>query len=404
MLTTIAWRNIWRSRTRSLVVIGAIVLGIWALVFMISFTVGMVQSYVDDAIATSIGHLQVHQDSFREEAKLAYYFDIDPATLEELAALEAVKGVAPRTLVNAMVGSSRNTRGVQIRGIDPAAERLVTALDQRIVAGEYFSEEGRNPILLSSALAAKLKVKVRSKVVLTFQDLHHEITAGAFRVVGLFDTGNKPFDEGNVFVRRADLNRLLGEDAMTHELSFFLDTPQRLAEVKAEAKTILPELLVEDYREVAPDLQLYEGQIQTSATIFMTIIMLALLFGIVNTMLMAVLERYRELGMLMAVGMNKGRVFGMIVLETFFLALLAIIPGLLLGWGTVVILAKKGIDLSVFGNGLSQFGMSHMVYPQLQTAFYVQLAVIVAATALLGALYPAWRAIRLSPVEAIRKI
>jgi len=404
MLTTIAWRNIWRSRTRSLVVIGAIVLGIWALVFMISFTVGMVQSYVDDAIATSIGHLQVHQDSFREEPKLAYYFDLDPSTFQELSALEGVRGVAPRTLVNAMVGSTRNTRGVQIRGIDPEAERLVTELDQRLVSGDYFSEEGRNPILLSSALAAKLKVKVRSKVVLTFQDLNHDITAGAFRVVGLYDTGNKPFDEGNVFVRRADINRLLGEDAMTHELSFFLDDPQRLAEIQGETKTILPELLVEDYREVAPDLQLYEGQIQTSATIFMTIIMLALLFGIVNTMLMAVLERYRELGMLMAVGMNKGRVFGMIVLETFFLALLAIIPGLLLGWGTVVILAKRGIDLSVFGNGLSQFGMSHMVYPQLQSGFYVQLAVIVAGTALLGALYPAWRAIRLRPVEAIRKI
>ena len=404
MLTTIAWRNIWRSRTRSLVVIGAIVLGIWALVFMISFTVGMVQSYVDDAIATSIGHLQVHQDSFREEAKLAYHFDVDPATLKELSALEGVRGVAPRTLVNAMVGSTRNTRGVQIRGIDAEAERLVTELDQRVVSGEYFSEESRNPILISSGLAAKLKVKVRSKVVLTFQDLDHEITAGAFRVVGLYDTGNKPFDEGNVFVRRADINRLLGEDAMTHELSFFLDNPQRLAEVQAATKVILPELLVEDYREVAPDLQLYEGQIQTSATIFMTIIMLALLFGIVNTMLMAVLERYRELGMLMAVGMNKGRVFGMIVLETFYLAILAIVPGLLLGWGTVVFLAKRGIDLSVFGNGLSQFGMSHMVYPQLQSGFYVQLAVIVASTALLGALYPAWRAIRLRPVEAIRKI
>lgn len=404
MLTKIAWRNIWRARTRSAVVIGAIILGIWALIFMISFTTGMVQSYVDNAIATSIGHLQVHQDSFREEPKLIYSFDTTEEMLQSMSELEGVAGVAPRTLVNAMVGSSRSTRGVQIRGIDPAAEILVTALDQQIRDGEYFPEKGKNPILLSQSLAKKLKVKIRSKVVLTFQDKNNDITAGAFRVVGLFDTGNKPFDEGNVFVRRGDINRLLGADAMAHELSFFLNDPQRLSVVQEEVKAIVPELLVEDYRQVAPDLQLYEGQIQTSATIFMTIIMLALLFGIINTMLMAVLERYRELGMLMAVGMNKVRVFGMIVVETLFLALLALVPGLLLGWLTVLWLAQTGIDLSAFGGGLSQFGMSQIVYPQLQSGFYVQLALVVAFTALIGALYPAWRAIRLRPVEAIRKI
>lgn len=404
MLTTIAWRNIWRARTRSGVVIGAIILGIWALVFMISFTTGMVQSYVDNAIATSIGHLQVHQDSFREEPKLIYSFTTDDETLQYLGELEGVAGAAPRTLVNAMAGSSRSTRGVQIRGIDPAAEILVTGLDQQLVEGEYFPEKGRNPVLISQALANKLKVKIRSKVVLTFQDKNLEITAGAFRVVGLFNTGNKPFDEGNVFVRRSDINRLLGEEQMAHELAFFLNDPQRLGAVQQEVQAKLPDLLVEDYRQVAPDLQLYEGQIQTSATIFMVIIMLALLFGIINTMLMAVLERYRELGMLMAVGMNKVRVFGMIVLETLFLAVLALIPGLLLGWLTVVWLADSGIDLSAFSGGLSQFGMSQVVYPQLQAGFYVQLALAVALTALIGALYPAWRAIRLRPVEAIRKI
>ena len=270
--------------------------------------------------------------------------------------------------------------------------------------GDYFPEKGKNPILLSKTLAQKLKVKIRSKVVLTFQDKNLDITAGAFRVVGTFDTGNKPFDEGNVFVRRADINRLLGEPQMAHELSFLLDQPQRLAAVQQEVQAILPDLLVEDYRQVAPDLQLYEGQIQTSATIFIVIIMLALLFGIINTMLMAVLERYRELGMLMAVGMNKLRVFGMIVLETLYLAVLALIPGLALGWLTVYWMSSTGLDLSAFSGGLSQFGMSQIVYPQIQDGIYLQLGVAVGITALIGAIYPAWRAVRLRPVEAIRKI
>jgi ABC-type antimicrobial peptide transport system permease subunit len=132
--------------------------------------------------------------------------------------------------------------------------------------------------------------------------------------------------------------------------------------------------------------------------------MLALVFGIINTMLMAVLERYRELGMLMAVGMNKLRVFTMIVLETIMLAIVAVVPGLVLGYATVTYFGKNGIDLSAFSKGMQQFGMSDIVYTDLDPGFYVQLAMAVGITAVIGAIYPAYKAIRLKPVEAIRKI
>lgn len=404
MITNIAWRNIWRSPTRSGVVIGAIVLGIWALIFMISFSSGMIDSYVSSAIENSIGHIQVHKEAFKEDAGIDFYFEPTEDQLQALRSIPGVQGVAPRSMVNAMIGSSRSTNGAQIQAIDFAAEKKVSSLSNKIIEGEYLSEKTKKPLVIGDALAKKLNVKIRSKVVLTFQDLDGNITAGAFRIVGIFDTGNKLFDEGMAFVRRNDLNELLGKEGIAHELSFFLDDPDKLSEIQTLVKQQLPDLLVESYSEVSPDLKLYEGQIQTSATIFMTIIMLALLFGIINTMLMAVLERYRELGMLMAVGMNKLRVFTMIVLETIMLATVALFPGLLLGWGTVKYYSQKGIDLSAFSKGLEQFGMAQIVYPSLETAIYQQLALAVAITAVLGALYPAWKAISLKPVEAIRKI
>ncbi|MEZ4988108.1 MAG: FtsX-like permease family protein [Saprospiraceae bacterium] len=404
MISTLAWRNIWRSPTRSWVIIGAIMLGIWALVFMLSFTVGMVQSYVDNSIENGIGHLQVHNADYRQEAKVQYYFSTDVLPLAQWKTDERLQGVAVRTLVQAMAGSSRATRGVVIKGVDPLGESQATPLSRQIVEGEYLDANKKNCLIISKTLAGKLKVKLRSKIVLTFQDLEGHITAGAFRIVGIFDTGNKAIDEGNVFVNRLDINALLGNSAMAHEVSFLLKDITTLPAMKAALTAQLPELAVEDYKEVAPDLQLYEGQIQTSANIFMVIIMLALLFGIINTMLMAVLERYRELGMLMAVGMNKARVFGMILIETLLLAMIALIPGLLLGWGTVAWLSTTGIDLSAFSGGLSQFGMSTVVYPKLQAALYLQFAMAVCLTAILGAIYPAWKAIRLKPVEAMRKI
>ena len=404
MITNIAWRNIWRSRTRSWVVIGAIIMGIWALIFMISFTVGMVNSYVESTIENSIGHIQAHVEDFKEDADLEFFFTPTDEQLQNLKSIAGVQGVTARTKINAMIGSSRSTNGIQVQGFDPDLEKNVSRLSEQIIEGEYLSEKGKNPIIVGEALAKKIKVKLRSKVVLTFQDLEGNITAGAFRVVGIFNTGTKPFDEGTAFVRRNDLNRILGEEGMAHELAFFLNEPAQLAVIQDQIKDKMPDLLVESYSEISPDLKLYEGQIQTSATIFMIIIMLALLFGIINTMLMAVLERYRELGMLMAVGMNKARVFAMIVLETIMLAAIALIPGLFLGWATIQYFSSTGIDLSSFAEGMSQFGMAQVVYPSLETGMYQQLALAVAITAVLGAIYPAWKAIKLKPVEAIRKI
>lgn len=401
MLITIAWRNIWRSRTRSLVVMAAIVIGIWALAFMISFSLGMARSYVSSAIENSLSHLQAHHPQFGADAEARYYLDVPIELQEEVRKLPEVQNTTARTLLTGMLTTGKSPRGIQIRGIDPAGEAAVTRLNEKIVAGAYLSDDNRRQILIGERLAQKMGAKIRSKVVLTFQDVHGNITAGAFRVGGLFNTGNRPFDEGTVFVDRRELNELFGPADAAHEMAIYLRDPETLADAQRRVQQELADAKVENYREISPDVLLYESQIQTSATIFIVIIMLALLFGIINTMLMAVLERYHELGMLMAIGMNKGRVFAMIVLETLLLSGAGSLPGLLLGWLTVTRLQHTGIDLSSFSQSMEQFGLSQMVYPSLNADMYLQLAAAVVVTALVGAIYPAWKAIRLRPVEAI---
>lgn len=401
MLFTIAWRNIWRSRTRSMVVMAAIIIGIWALTFMISFSVGMVRGYVKDAIENSLSHLQVHQPDFTQDQEARFYLSEANQQLDQLLALPEVQGATARTLLNGMLSTGKSPKGIQIRGIDPAREAKVTRLDTKITEGAYLADSARHQLLIGERLAKKLGAKIRSKVVLTFQDAQGNITAGAFRVAGYFNTGNRPFDEGTVFVHRQELNELFGVDGAAHELAIYLHDPDALLAGQQRVQQALPGTRVENYREISPDVQLYESQIQTSATIFMVIIMLALLFGIINTMLMAVLERYHELGMLMAIGMNKGRIFAMIVLETILLALAASVPGLLLGWLTVSYLQQRGIDLTAFSQSMEQYGLSQVIYPSLDASLYLQMTAAVGVTALIGAIYPAWKAIRLRPVEAI---
>lgn len=388
---------------RSMVVMLAIVIGIWSLAFMISFSLGMVRGYVDGAIENNLSHLQVHHPQFSADAEAQYFLGSADARLAVIRQDERVRAAAARTLVSGMLTTARTPRGVQIRGIDPAEEAALTRLDQKLTEGSYFDNAGRNQLLLGDKLAKKLKIRLRAKVVLTFQDAGGNITAAAFRVAGFFNTGNTPFDEGTVFVRRAEMNALFGDPQAAHELAILLYSPAEMIAVQRKLQQSLPDGRVENYRELSPDVELYESQMQTSATIFISIIMLALLFGIVNTMLMAVLERYHELGMLMAIGMRKSSIFAMIVLETVLLAGAASLPGLLLGWVTVIWLGKSGIDLSAFAGSMEQFGLTQVIYPELDTTMYIQMVVAVVVTALLGAIYPAWKAVRLQPLSAIAR-
>lgn len=410
MIPILAWRNLWRNPTRTLVLIGAIALGVWAGLFMTGFATGMIKSYISNAIDQIVSHIQIHHPNFSEDHDVKFMLDQPDQHAAEIAEKEEVKAVAVRTLASGMISSAKGARGIRVKGINPAQESAVTGLDQRIVEGDYFAGKRKNEILISRALAKKLKVKIRSKLVLNMQDLEGEITPAAFRVVGIFHTGNKPFDEGHVFVQRKDLNRLLtltsaetvDPSMIGHEIAMLLHDTKNIPALQSAISK--PDWEVENYKEISPDLELYESQMEFVSTIYLSIIMLALTFGIINTMLMAVLERIRELGMLMGIGMNKLKVFLMIMLEAVFLGAVAAPIGLTLGVVTIYFLGSSGLDLSMYSDSLEMYGMSPIVYFDVPAKVYWQIPVFVACTAILAALYPAYKAIKLKPVEAIRKI
>jgi len=413
MIAIMAWRNIWRSTTRSMVVIVAIALGIWAAMFMSGFATGMAKSYVNNAIKNIISHIQIHHPDYADENDVKKRIEQPELVAEHVKETPHVQAVSVRSLANGMISTAQGARGIRVKGIVPEDEARTSALDSNIVEGDYLASDRRNPILISQELAEKLNAKVRSKMVLTFQNLHNEIVAGAFRVTGIFDTGNRGFNESHVFVMREDLNRLLlgGQEAtdttdfeVAHEMAIILNDAEQLDATNQQLENAFPDLKVETYREISPELQLYESQIESISAIYLTVIMLALIFGIVNTMLMAVLERVKELGMLMAIGMNKLRVFLMIALETVLLAVVGAPVGLLLGYLTIQYLGEYGIDLSAYSDTLSMYGMSSVIYFELDPVVYWQIPIAVAITAVLASLYPAYKAIRLRPVEAIRKI
>ena len=415
MLFKIAWRNIWRSRTRSAVVISSIAIGVWALSFVLSFSNGITYTFVKNSIRDQYSHLQIHHPKFKDDKNNKYFLEGKDESLKKIAQINEVEAVTSRIISTGMVSSSRGARGVQIMGVHPETETSVTQFDKHVIEGTYFTEGKKNQILISSRIAEKLKVKLRSRIVLTFQNIESDITAAAFRVVGIFDTGNMMFDEAMVYVVDKDLKKhllpnqevdsgKLYSENIAHEYAIYLNDSKNVQTAKSNLENLFPEALIEDYWELSPDIELYETQIETSNSIIIVIFMLALIFGIINTMLMAVLERYKELGMLMAIGMNKAKIFFMIVLETLMLSAVAAPIGLAIGAFTVFYFQDKGIDLSAFAKGLERFGMETTIFPVLNIGLYAKISFAVFITALLASIYPARKAVRLKPVEALHKI
>ena len=403
MLLKIAWRNVWRSPLRSFVVIGSVAVGIWSVVTLLGFSFGLIQGFIDNALRYQVSHIQLHHPDFPEDKEIQFVLSDAGKKVAEINEMESVASATMRTLVNGMISTAAGTRGGTVRGIEPETEAKTTSLKEKLIEGTYFSDK-KNQLLIGKPLAKKLNLKLRKKVVIQFQNLEGDIVAGAFRIAGIFDTKNTLYDEMNVFVKRTDLNRLLGDPTVAHEIAIYLKDGKTLDTDVAALQAKYPDVLTENYRAISPDVKLYETNIGISSTIFIFLFMLALIFGIINTMLMAVLERNKELGMLMAIGMNKAKVFKMILLETIFLAVVGAPIGIFLSWITIKYFSNIGLDLTSFSAGLEQMGMDTIIYPVTEPSLYLQITIAVVLTAFLAAIYPALKAIKLRPVEAMRKI
>jgi putative ABC transport system permease protein len=404
MILKIAWKNVWRSKGRSMVVMGSIVVGIWALIFGTGFMNGFMESYMADVINHDVSNVQVHHPEFKRDFDVKMYIPNGDEKAAEVLKWQEVKSTTTRVIVNGMIASSRKGSGVQIRGIDVEKEASVTRLDSLVKEGAYFEGIKRNPIVIGEKLASELKVKLRSKVVLTFNDAEGELTAVAFRVAGIVKSSSVKINELYVFVRKEDLSRNLAIGSNIHEIAIVSEDRADDEALAAKYNALFAEDKAESWREIAPELALMQEMYSKSLYILLIIIMLALVFGIVNTMLMAVLERMRELGMLMAIGMNKVRVFFMVVIETIYLSTVGAPIGLLLGWLTIRYFRDVGVDLSSYSEGLESFGYSSVLYPYVESNSYFIVTVGVIITAIIGALYPAWKAVKLNPVEALHKI
>ena len=403
MILAVAWRNIWRSKTRSLVILIAICLGLASGIFYMAFYKGMVDQRINTAIKTEASHIQIHNKNYLNNPDKKFLIANTDSVVQVINTVPGVKATSSRIILNTMIQSPTTGSGVKVTGIIPENEKQVTNLYTKLIEGSYFEEGKRNPIIVGKKLADKLKVKLKSKVVITLQDMNGTMTGAAFKVEGIYETSNTAFDENCVFVRKSDLSKVMDMSTnASQEIAVLLNNNDELQIAEQSLRSKLPNLDVKTWREIMPEVSLVESSFGLTMVIFIGIILLALLFGIINTMLMAVLERTKELGMLMAVGMNKTRVFTMIMLETVMLSLFGGFCGILLGWALNLYFGVKGIDLGTWSTAYKSMGFDTLVYTKLSLPISMEIAVMVIITGIIASIYPAMKALKLKPAEAIR--
>lgn len=404
MIWQIAWRNVWRSKSRSLIMIAAIAIGLFAGIFFMAFMQGLVDARLKTATKSELAHLQVHAPHFSENKNIEFYISDSQELLDKIAAKDSVVAVSRRLIAEPYIMAAHGTGGGTLMGIEPEQEKKVTDISERLVEGTYLEKTSRMPpILVGQKLAKKLKLKISSKLNVQIVDRSGHLSSKGYRVAGIYKTASTSYDETHLFVNYTDMKEQLGMDENTaHEIAILLNKADEADLMKPSIQKIAGNSIVETWKEISPEMSLLTGMMGQFMYIFVLIILIALCFGIINTMLMSVMERTKEIGMLMAVGMNKRKIFKMIILEAVMLTITGGVVGIIIGTAVTKYLETTPINLSLFSEGLDKYGFASLVYTSLSSDSVVIISILVIITGILSAIYPARKALKLNPAEATR--
>ncbi len=400
----IAWRNIWRNPRRTLVILTAVVIGVWSMIFMGALMRGTIAGMIQNGIDTLTGHIQIHQRDYPDDPVVEYRI-AKPVELERTLERHLPPGSrwSQRVRVNAVAGNARHNTGVTLVGIDPSREAPVSFIAGSIVAGDYLEPDDATGILLGQALLDRFETRIGRKLILTAQDADGDIASRAFRIRGIFRAEMESTEKQFVFVQRSAAQQMLKLGDTVSEVAIILPDHALAGKVADDLRARLAgtDLAVRTWRQALSMLTAILKLYDTFIFIWFLVVFVAMGFGIVNTTLMAVFERMREFGLLKALGMRPLRIVRGILTESGLILIGGMAIGNLLGLLSCWLLSRSGIDLSALSEGVAYAGMARIIYPQVWPRDLVNANVVVLVLGLLVSLYPAIKAARFTPVEAM---
>ena len=404
-----SWRNLWRHRRRSAVVISSIAIGIFAMIFSMGIMNGFNVQMVENTISTSLGHIAIHRKGFQENMKLEFRFKPTATIQQAVRERKEVKFYAPRLKVQGMIKSSETSRGVLIVGIDPEMEKKVSNIcdyTSRENGSGFIKSSSADEILISKGMADLLNVIVGDKVVLMIQDSNNEIIGVGMHVSGIFQTPVDSFDKYMVFTGLKKLQEitLAGDDIS--ELTIITKNKDTVDSVARHISEKIGDVGLEilTWKQMAPNLVSAIKLFDNMMFIFFMIIFITVIFSVANTLIMAIMERFHEIGVMKCIGTAPNKIFIMIIFEAINLGAVGLMAGLSAGLAAVGILSLTGIDFSFYMESMRTWGSGSIIYPTIRLYDIAMAASVVLITTLTAALYPAVKAARIKPLEALHYV
>ena len=408
--TKMAWRNIWRNPRRTILTVCAITFATVLLVFMLSFQFGSYETMINTSVKISTGHLQVQAEKYQEKKSIRYVIPDPRAIADIVDQIPEVAAYTFRAQAFALISSKDRTYGVVVTGIDPQKEATVSRIKKLVYAGNFLTADDANQALVGNLLAKNLRVSIGDELTLLGQGRDGSIGATVVQVKGIFRSGIDEFDRSAMQIPLSTFQDIFSMEGAVHEVVVIAKSLSDVSRIKAQLKAALAvlnngkALKILDWQELMPGLRQAIEMDLVSGLIFYGLLIIVVAFSILNTFLMAIFERTKEFGVMMAVGTTPRRLTKILLIESMSMTLIGIITGICIGIGITYYFQIHGIDFSGGSELLSQFGITGRMYPKLSMLSVSIGPFMVLFFTLFAALYPALKVRRLRPVEAMTAV
>jgi len=408
IIIRLAWRNVWKNRRRTILTLLTIVVGMTVILFLNSLAKGGHDQMIEDAVAVNAGHIQIHEKGFWDNRSIEYAFMPDSTLLEMLAKDDRVSAVSRRVHAGGLLSFRDTTAGAMIQAVEPDAEIRVTTMHSMVLpGGRYLRQGDSRKIVIGETLAKNLGAGVGDSIDLISQGFDGSIAAENLTIVGLVRTGNPEYDRLLVVMtmdHAAELFTMMDYiTSITLRLKDTDDVRSLRNDIRSAVDTDALEVMGWD--DLMPELVQFIVLDDLGAYIFDFILFMVVAFGILNTIQMSVFDRIREFGVMLAIGTRPGQVRAMVLCESVFISMLGIVLGLAAGIALSYYFTVNPLDYSQYAEEIKVWGVSTTVFPTRIT--WLNLTVTTCLTfalSLLFTLFPAHRASRLKPIEAIRHL
>ncbi len=401
-LAPLAWRNIWRNPRRTIITLIVVAMGIFSILIFAAFLRAWADSSRDRVLTLMTSSIQIHARGFLDDPTVKHLFEQPSGPLAEALDHPDIAHWAPRLLFPAIVQSEYRTLPVTLVGVDPAREATISVIPANVIQGSYLSGRQDVRIVLGDKNLARLKTRLGKRVVVLAQAADGTLAERGFEVGGVF-SGDSEIEGQFAFVALDTAQDMLGTGNKLAEIAIQVPDPDKLPAVVQALRKAAPDLDIRTWKELSPMAAAVDQMMGLIVYVWLWVMFVLMAIGIVNTQLMAVFERIHEFGLMQALGMRPRMIVGIVALESGMLVGL----GILIGMGAAAFLISAlsgGVDISGFAEGAAMIGAGTMLYPELDPPQIIQLSIVVWVLGVLVALWPARKAAKISPVEAMTHV